>query len=205
MSFKLIAGLGNPGRQYENTRHNIGFMLMDHLAAHEGATFQSMARWQSETAKLTDGSWLVKPQTFMNLSGRALQQVMAFFKLQPADLLVIYDDASLPLGTLRFREKGSAGGHNGIKSLISHLGTQEFPRLKIGIGQSGPAEMSAHVLGKFSADEAPIVENTLARGLEAVQLARSQGIATAANQYHRPEPSSEPPHNESQIPGTDRP
>jgi len=205
MPYKLIAGLGNPGRKYENTRHNIGFMLLDRLAAGEGCPFEAAARWQSELAKLTDGTWLIKPQTFMNLSGRALQQVMTFFKIEPAELLVVYDDASLPLGTLRFREKGSAGGHNGIRSIISHLGTEEFPRLKLGIGGSGERDMSGHVLGNFSSEEATIVENTLARGREAVQLARSQGISAAANQYHRPEPPPEPPHNESQIPGTDRP
>lgn len=183
--FKLIVGLGNPGRQYENTRHNIGFMLLDRLASSENATFKHVMRYQSDMAKLPDGNWLAKPQTFMNLSGRAIQQIMSFFKMEPADLLVVYDDASLPIGTLRFREKGSAGGHNGIKSIIGHLGTEEFPRLKIGIGGSGPADMSSHVLGKFTDEEASILENTLARALEAVQLAGSKGISEAANQYHR--------------------
>ena len=192
MPFKLIAGLGNPGRQYENTRHNIGFMLLDRLASAEGTEFNHVLRFQSDMAKLPDANWLSKPQTFMNLSGRAIQQVMSFFKLEPADLLVIYDDAALPLGTLRFREKGSAGGHNGIKSIIAHLGTESFPRLKIGIGGSGPADMSSHVLGKFSDEETPLLENTLARALDAVQLARSQGIAAAANQYHQ-KPESESP------------
>ncbi|MGA0900355.1 MAG: aminoacyl-tRNA hydrolase [Luteolibacter sp.] len=185
MSFKLIAGLGNPGRQYENTRHNIGFMLLDRLVNTEGASFNHVMRFQADMAKLADGSWLTKPQCFMNLSGRSIQQVMNFFKVEPEDLLVVYDDASLDLGTLRFREKGSAGGHNGIKSIIEHLGTQEFARLKIGIGASGPGDMSSHVLGKFRDDEATLLENTLARALDAVQLARSQGIATAANQYHQ--------------------
>lgn len=196
MAFPLIIGLGNPGRTYEHTRHNVGFMLLDRLAAIEGSEFQSMARWECEMAKLGDGNWLVKPQTFMNLSGRAVRLVMSFFKLEPDALLIVFDDASLPLGTLRFREKGSAGGHNGIKSLISHLGTQDFARLKIGIGQSDRADMKDHVLGKFSDEEAPLLENTLARALDAVQLARSQGIAAASNRYHRPEPPSEPPHHE---------
>lgn len=202
MSFKLIAGLGNPGKTYERTRHNIGFMLLDRLAAAEGIGFGPVTRWQSDIAKLADGSFLLKPQTFMNLSGRAIHQVMSFYKMEPADLLVVYDDAALPLGTLRFREKGSAGGHNGIKSIIAHLGTEEFPRLKIGIGGlvhrslgeggSGPADMSSHVLGKFTEEEASILENTLARALEAVQLARLKGIAAAANQFHQ-KPESETP------------
>ena len=117
-------------------------------------------------------------------SGRALQQILSFHKWLPENVLVIYDDVALPLGTLRFREKGSAGGHNGIKSILAHLHTDAFPRLKIGIGGSQPGEMVGHVLGKFSPDERPLLENTLATALQAVQLARSQGIATAANRFH---------------------
>jgi PTH1 family peptidyl-tRNA hydrolase len=193
--FNLIVGLGNPGRQYEGTRHNIGFMLLDKLAADSGAVFQSVPKWQSHLAKIPgDGTYLLKPQTFMNLSGRALQQILSFHKWLPENILVVYDDVALPLGTLRFREKGSAGGHNGIKSILAHLHTDAFPRLKIGIGGSQPGEMVGHVLGKFSPDERPLLENTLATALQAVQLARSQGIATAANRFHtRPTPTT-PPH-----------
>lgn len=203
--FKLIAGLGNPGPSYAATRHNVGFMLLDRMALAQGAAFQSMPKWQAHMSKLPDGTWLIKPQTFMNLSGRALQQVMAYYKLEPSDLLVVYDDVSLPLGTLRFRQKGSAGGHNGIKSIIQHLGTQEFPRLKIGIGEAGDGSMTGHVLGKFSPDEAPILENTLASAIDAVQLAHSEGIATAANQYHTRKQPPLPSNDESQISGPDCP
>ncbi|MEI8037910.1 MAG: aminoacyl-tRNA hydrolase [Verrucomicrobiota bacterium] len=206
MSFNLIVGLGNPGRQYEETRHNIGFMVLDALAAAAGVKFQSSPKWQCHLAKLPDsGTLLVKPQTFMNLSGRAIQQVLAFHKWPPERMLVVYDDAALPLTALRFREKGSAGGHNGIKSIIQHLGSDGFPRLKIGIGGSLPGDMTGHVLGKFSPAERPLLENTLAMALEAVQLARSQGLAAAANRYHT---RIQPPQlhsDESQIPGPDRP
>ena len=205
MPFRLIIGLGNPGRQYEETRHNVGFMLVDRLAAVDGAPFQSVPKWQCHLAKLSDGTLLAKPQTFMNLSGRAVRQLLAFHKWLPEEILVAYDDASLPLGTLRFREKGSAGGHNGIKSLIEHLGTDAFPRLKIGIGSSQPGNMVGHVLGKFSPDERPALENTLATALEAVQLARSQGIAAAANRYHTRSQSPSPQTDEPQIPRTDHP
>lgn len=206
MPFPLIIGLGNPGRQYEDTRHNVGFMVLDRLAAACGAPFQSSPKWQSHLAKLPDtGTLLLKPQTFMNLSGRAVRQILSFHKWQPGNILVIYDDAALPLGTLRFREKGSAGGHNGIKSLIEHLGTDSFPRLKVGIGSSQPGNMVGHVLGKFSPDERPLLENTLATALEAVQLARSQGIAAAANRYHTRIQSPQPHTDESQIPRPDRP
>ncbi len=206
MSFSLIVGLGNPGRQYEETRHNVGFMVLDRLAAVSGVMFQSAPRWQGHLAKLPGcGTLLLKPQTFMNLSGRAIQQLLAYYKWPPEQMLVVYDDAALPLETLRFREQGSAGGHNGIKSIIEHLGTNAFPRLKIGIGASDPGNLTGHVLGKFSPAERPLVENTLATALEAVQLARSQGIAAAANRYHtRTHPS--PPHSdEPQIPRPDCP
>lgn len=183
--FSLIVGLGNPGRQYAETRHNIGFMVLDRLAAAHGVAFQSSPKWQCQLAKLPEcRTLLLKPQTFMNLSGRAVQQVLAFYQWPPERMLVIYDDAALALETLRFREKGSAGGHNGIKSILAHLGTDAFPRLKIGIGGCQADGMTGHVLGKFSPDERPHLENTLATALEAVQLARSQGIAAAANRYH---------------------
>ncbi len=204
MSFSLIVGLGNPGRQYEDTRHNVGFMLLDRLAAATGAVFQTAPKWQSHLAKIPgSGTILLKPQTFMNLSGRAIQQVLSFYKWPPEEMLVIYDDVALPLGTLRFREKGSAGGHNGMKSILQHLGTDVFPRLKIGIGSSSPGEMVGHVLGKFAPDERDVLENTLATALDAVQLARSQGVATAANRYHTSKSPSQP-SDESQIPGPDR-
>ena len=206
MSFSLIVGLGNPGRQYEDTRHNVGFMVLDRLAAAGGVAFQSSPKWQCHLAKLPDtGTLLVKPQTFMNLSGRAVRQILTFHKWLPENMLVVYDDAALSLGTLRFREKGSAGGHNGIKSLLEHLGTDAFPRLKIGIGGSQPGNMVGHVLGKFSPDERQLLENTLATALEAVQLARSQGIAAAANRYHTRIQLPESQTDESQIPRPDRP
>jgi PTH1 family peptidyl-tRNA hydrolase len=206
MPFSLIVGLGNPGRQYEDTRHNVGFMVLDRLAAAAGVAFQSSPKFQGHLAKLPDdGTVLLKPQTFMNLSGRSIRQLLAFHKWLPENMLVIYDDAALPLGTLRFREKGSAGGHNGIKSILEHLGTDSFPRLKIGIGSSQPGNMVGHVLGKFSPDERPLLENTLATALEAVQLARSQGIAAAANRHHTRIQSPQPHTDESQIPRPDRP
>lgn len=206
MSFSLIVGLGNPGRQYEETRHNVGFMVLDRMAAEAGTPFQSVPKWQSHMTKLPgSGTILLKPQTFMNLSGRAIQQILSFHKWQPEQMLVIYDDVALPLGSLRFREKGSAGGHNGIKSILQHLGTDEFPRLKLGIGGSAPGEMVGHVLGKFAPDERPVLENMLATAVEAVQLSRSQGIAVAANRYHtrnNPPPATS---DEPQIPRPDRP
>lgn len=187
MSLSLIIGLGNPGRQYEGTRHNVGFMLLDRLAAAEGVGFRSEPRFQAHIAKLGDGTILMKPQTFMNLSGRSIRQLTAFFKWPTDRLLVAYDDVALPLGHLRFREKGSAGGHNGIKSMIEHLGGEDFPRLKMGIGSAqGGSGMTGHVLGKFAPDERESLENMLATALEAVQVSRSQGVALASNRFNTP-------------------
>jgi len=208
MSFSLIVGLGNPGRQYEATRHNVGFMVVDRLAAAEGVVFRSVPQWQGHMAKLPgSGTVLLKPQTFMNLSGRAVRQFLAYHKWTPDQMLVVHDDAALPLGTLRFREKGSAGGHNGIKSILEHLGSDGFARLKLGIGSSPSDAMVGHVLGAFTPEERPLLENMLAMALEAVQVARSQGIAAAANRYHprsNPPNPPNPPPDESQIPRPDR-
>ncbi|WP_343225902.1 aminoacyl-tRNA hydrolase [Luteolibacter marinus] len=184
-SIPLIVGLGNPGRQYEGTRHNAGFMVLDRLALLAGVPFESRPKWQSHVAKLPgSGTLLVKPQCFMNLSGRPVRQIASFHKWSPEQVLVVYDDAALPLGKLRFREKGSAAGHNGIKSLIEHFGGDNFPRLKFGIGGAEPGNMTGHVLGNFREDERELLENTLARAVEAVQLAHSQGVAAAANLYN---------------------
>lgn len=180
----LIIGLGNPGRQYEGTRHNVGFMVLDRMAAQAGVAFETKPKWQSHLAKLPNGILLLKPQSFMNLSGRPVQQILAFHKWTPAQILVAYDDAALPLGSLRFREKGSHGGHNGIRSLLQHLGTDVFNRLKIGIGGSAEGEMVGHVLGNFRPEERLLLENTLASAVEAVQLAHSQGVAIAANRFN---------------------
>lgn len=190
-SIPFVVGLGNPGRQYEDTRHNIGFMVLDRLALLAGVPFESKPKWQSHVARLPgSGVLLVKPQSFMNLSGRPIRQIAAFHKWSPGDMLVVYDDAALPLGRLRFREKGSAGGHNGIKSLIEHFGSDAFPRLKVGIGGAGPGNMTGHVLGSFRSEERELLENTLARAVAGVQLALSQGLPAAANHFNNSTPES---------------
>jgi PTH1 family peptidyl-tRNA hydrolase len=199
---RMVVGLGNPGREYEGTRHNVGFGVLDRLAQAAAVSFESRPRWQAASAKLPGGAWLLKPGTFMNLSGRAVQAAAAFFKLPPESLLVVFDDASLPLGTLRFRQAGSHGGHNGVRSIIESLGTDRFPRLKIGIGESGPGRMTGHVLGRFREDERDASENALARAVDAVQLALSQDVAAAANVYNT---RTKPPKSESDEPEIRKP
>ena len=159
----MIVGLGNPGRTYEDTRHNAGFMVLDRLAARWGAVFKADRQRKCEVAA-GPGVLLVKPSTFMNESGLCVGPMMRFFKLDPRSVFVIHDEVDFPLGVIKLREKGSAGGHNGIKSLIAHMGTQEFPRLRFGIGQPrGKGEMIGHVLGKFRPEERELLDVTLGK------------------------------------------
>ncbi len=183
---KLVIGLGNPGRKYEHTRHNIGFLVMDRLASGYGAEMANHLKWRAHVAKAPGlGTILMKPQTFMNESGQSVGAALRFYKWEPEEVLVVYDDVSIPFGSLRFRMAGSAGGHNGIKSMINHLGSDRFPRLKLGIGNETQNSMVGHVLGKFSTDEQNELENTLATAAEAVQLALSEGVEAAANAFNR--------------------
>ncbi|MDH4476711.1 MAG: aminoacyl-tRNA hydrolase [Verrucomicrobiaceae bacterium] len=187
---RLIVGLGNPGNSYQDTRHNIGFMVMDVLATRLGTAFQVEKRWESHVAKFA-GGFLVKPQTYMNLSGRAVGSVGRFYKITPQETLVVFDDVDLPLGRLRLRASGSAAGHNGLKSLISTLGTDQFPRVKVGIGaDSGrPAgdRLVGHVLGKFSEDEKAAVAQAVDRAADAVMGALKSGLGAAMNFFNRKE------------------
>jgi PTH1 family peptidyl-tRNA hydrolase len=199
----MIVGLGNPGRKYEGTRHNVGFMVLDRLAA--ATAFESRPRLQAHTARLPSGELLLKPQTFMNLSGRSVREALAYHHWEPSQMLIVYDDVALPLGRLRLREKGSAGGHNGIKSIVENLGTQEFPRLKVGIGEAGQVAMTDHVLGRFTADEGRALENTLASAQAAVQFLLSHGFAAAANQFNPSHSVTDPPSHEQELRRSDRP
>ncbi|MFC5050654.1 aminoacyl-tRNA hydrolase [Rubritalea spongiae] len=183
MAIKLVIGLGNPGRKYEGTRHNVGFDVLDLLSARSGAQFVNHLKWKSHIAKHPQ-ALLMKPQTFMNESGVAAGAALRFYKWKPEQVLVVFDDVSLPVGSLRFRKSGSAGGHNGLKSLIQHFGSDDFPRLKVGIGGPKPGEMVGHVLGKFAPEERAEMENALARAADAVQLALSDGLEAAANVHN---------------------
>ena len=183
---RLIVGLGNPGREYAETRHNVGFMVLDRMAATAGVLFRSERKWQAHFATVRVGGsevWLCKPQTYMNLSGESVSAITGFYKIEPKDVLVVTDDLALPLGRLRLREKGSSGGQNGLKNILLHLGTQEVPRIRIGIGSEGDA--SGHVLGKFTPAERPVVEEALANAVDAVQFVQEQGFAAAMNRYNQ--------------------
>ncbi len=180
---RLVVGLGNPGVPYKGTRHNVGFMVLDELARRFGAEFKKDNRRKAELMT-RDGVLFVKPQTFMNDSGACVGPLMRFFKLTPEEVFVVYDETAFAPGVFKIKGGGSAGGHNGIKSLIAHLGTQDFPRLRFGIGPARPGELTGHVLGKFSPEERIIVENGLDKAVEAVQFVLSQGVELAANRYN---------------------
>lgn len=189
---RLIVGLGNPGETYRDTRHNIGFMVLDEIARRLGAAFREEKRWTGLVAKFSGGQ-LLKPLTFMNDSGRSAQAVGHFYKTTPAQTLVVYDDVDLSLGRLRFRTSGSAAGHNGIRSLISSFGTQDFPRLKVGIapadGRPAGERMVGHVLGSFRAEEQPALQNVIQRAADAVLATLERGLDAAMNVFNRqPEP-----------------
>jgi PTH1 family peptidyl-tRNA hydrolase len=189
----LVVGLGNPGAKYADTRHNVGFMALERLAAAAGTTFRQQSKLQGLLAEVGQGTSrlrLLMPQTFMNESGRSIRAALDWFDLAPSQLLVVVDDMDLPLGKLRLRASGSAGGHNGLRSTISHLGTQDFARLRIGIGAPAedPAERRArtvgHVLGRFSAAERPLLEAVLTEVEAGIDLIQRLGLERAGNRLN---------------------
>ena len=186
---RLIVGLGNPGKDYRDTRHNAGFMVLDEVAQRMKVEFQLEKRWNSLLARFGN-TWLLKPQTFMNDSGTAVAGVARFHKLTAAEALVVFDDVDLPLGTLRLRPSGSAGGHNGMRSIIAHLGTDAFPRLKIGIapvqaGRPAGEKLVGHVLGRFREEERPAVGEMIQRAADAVMQTLQTGLDAAMNAFNR--------------------
>jgi PTH1 family peptidyl-tRNA hydrolase len=183
---KVVVGLGNPGSRYAATRHNVGFAVIDSLAASPRAgRFQG--RFQAQVAELLEDAGkvlLVKPETFMNLSGRSVRQVLDFYQVEPADLLVVCDDVNLPLGKLRVRARGSHGGHNGLRDIQSHLGTTEYARLRIGVGAPDESELVDHVLGRFRPSEKPVIEEAIRTAAQAVAVWLHEGAEACMNKYN---------------------
>jgi PTH1 family peptidyl-tRNA hydrolase len=227
IDMKLIVGLGNPGRKYEGTRHNVGFDVMDVVAGRHGAEWESaprgiealVARWRSAPFRLKAEATgeadvrlkpeakgeatqengvasgfsrkdvvLAKPLTFMNLSGGAVVGLLQFYKIDPVDLLVVVDDVNIDLARLRSRPTGSAGGHNGLKSVIGSLGSEDFARMRIGVGRGdNRRDLADHVLAKFDASERPAVTEMVDRAADAVELFVAEGIGPVMNRYNRKE------------------
>jgi PTH1 family peptidyl-tRNA hydrolase len=185
---KVVVGLGNPGPKYAGTRHNVGFDVINYLAAAPGVG-PFRAAFQSDVAEATEGGekvLLVKPLTFMNLSGRAVRAILDFYKLTPTDLLVVCDDFNLPLGKLRVRTKGSHGGQNGLRNIQEQLGTDEYTRFRIGVGQPGPGDAVDHVLSRFKPGERTIVDEAVANAAAGVVIWIRQGPEACMNRVNGP-------------------
>jgi PTH1 family peptidyl-tRNA hydrolase len=189
---KAIVGLGNPGPQYRGTRHNVGFEIVDLLARRASVGFESapaealIAKWR----RPDDSILLVKPLTFMNLSGQAVGELARYFKIDVADLLVVVDEVHLPLGKLRARKRGSAGGHNGLKSVIAHLG-DEFARLRVGVGRGADQRnLADHVLSRFEKDEAAEAERMTTRAADAAEMFITSGIEAVMNAFNGGDPAT---------------
>lgn len=200
MDLQLVVGLGNPGPRYTLTRHNVGFLALERLAA--GQSFRHLSKLHGQLAEVGAGKErlrLLMPQTFMNDSGRSVRATLDWFGLRADQLLVLVDDMDLPLGRLRLRASGSAGGHNGLRSIIDHLGSGDFARLRIGIGapagdpRDRKSRTVGHVLGPFSTSEQPLLDQVLAEVIRGVALIRERGLERAGNQLNSfrapPEPS----------------
>ena len=185
---KIVVGLGNPGAEYERTPHNMGFLLVDFLAERLGCKLKASSKFEAFVGStVCDGGELilVKPQTFMNNSGRSVGAVLNYRKLSPADLLVVVDDADIPLGTLRLRKKGGAGGHRGLASINEVLGTTDYARVRVGIGRVATRDdLVDHVLGRFGCEEWAVVQKTIMETADAVQVILGKGMDFAMNRFN---------------------
>ncbi len=183
----IIAGLGNPGKKYENTRHNMGFLVIDRLASKNDIKVNKL----KHRALVGDGFisgqkvLLVKPQTYMNLSGESLGEVLRYYHAEPQNLIVIYDDFDLAAGTLRIRKKGSAGSHNGMKSVIEQIGSQDFPRVRVGIGKSGGLDWKDFVLGKVTGGQQQLISEAVEQAADSIMCILEKGIDKAMNEYNK--------------------
>jgi len=198
----IIIGLGNPGKRYENTRHNLGFITIDKIARENNINVNKIKHKALVGEGMISGHkvLLVKPQTYMNLSGESVREVFEYYKIEPEKLLVIYDDIDIPMGQLRIRKKGSAGTHNGMKSIIYQIQTDQFPRIRIGIGNDRKRGLISHVIGGFKKEEKAAIEDAVIRAAKAVTDILDIGIEKAMSEYNvKPKPESEEaPQNESE-------
>jgi PTH1 family peptidyl-tRNA hydrolase len=187
-SVYLIVGLGNPGRRYDRTRHNVGFMLVERLAERHRAAWRSAAKFEARVAAwdaVPRRVWLCEPLTYMNDSGSAVRRVMDYHKVPQERLLIVVDDADLPLGSLRLKPDGGTGGHHGLESVQEHLGSNVYARLRLGIGRAvGAREITGHVLGRFDQGEADLLEAVLERACDQVECWIAHGARTAMNDFN---------------------
>jgi len=186
---RVVVGLGNPGGRYRRTRHNVGFLVVDALAARTGAASgrEESEAWVAETHLSGEAVLLVKPLTFMNRSGVSVEPILAARGASPQDLVVVVDDVALPLGKLRVRERGSHGGHNGLRSLTDVLGTDDFPRVRVGIGKGEPAaDLADYVLADFPPEDVLVVQEVVGLAGDAVECLIREGVVAAMNRFNAP-------------------
>ena len=184
---KLIAGLGNPGKEYDNTPHNVGFAAIDRLAAEYDCKLKKSLRFKAQIGDCRIGPekvWLVKPATYMNLSGRAIAAIVRYRKIELEELAVIVDDADLPLGQVRIRKKGGSGGHNGLKSVSECLGSDAYTRVRLGVGRREHRDLVSHVLSRFAQEDRGDVENMLSRTVQACECLIGSGVDEAMNRFN---------------------
>jgi PTH1 family peptidyl-tRNA hydrolase len=187
---RLVAGLGNPGREYQRTRHNVGFMVLDRLTNDRGLPWEYSEKWGAAFAKAE--TIFVKPATFMNRSGEPLAAIANFYKITAPEILVVLDDFALPLGRLRLRAQGSSGGHNGLESISEHFATESVARLRVGIGAAPREGATDYVLGRFFEEEQPLLDLTIKRAAAAVNCALDKGLFAAMNEFNKTPDYEEP-------------
>jgi peptidyl-tRNA hydrolase, PTH1 family len=187
---KLIIGLGNPGAEYAGTRHNVGFEVIEILAKRHNiaVTKRNYRAVYGEGSIGGEKVLLVRPMTYMNLSGEAVGAIARFYKIEPEDVIVILDDVALPTGRLRLRFTGSAGGHNGLENVLRHFNTQDVPRIRIGVGAAKPGGMVGHVLARFRKEELPLIQEAEERTADAIECALAEGFELAMNRFNIGEP-----------------
>jgi PTH1 family peptidyl-tRNA hydrolase len=199
---KLVVGLGNPGPEYAATRHNVGFVVLDRLAGQYNCSFKRKLRFAAEVGEVGTGAGkvvLAKPQTYMNRSGVTVSAIVNWLKIRPAEMVVVVDDADLPVGQIRLRLAGGSGGHNGLRSIIEALGgCEEFPRLRVGIGRTGPTgtDITGHVLGRFAAAERASVAAAVDQAVAAIECCWQAGLPTAMNRFNRKPPTTGEPEGD---------
>lgn len=200
---KIIAGLGNPGRKYEKTKHNIGFMTVDLLAERLGISISKL-KFRALIGEGRIGSEkviIMKPQTYMNLSGESIREIMNFYKLDSGDLTVIYDDIDIPVGTLRIRQKGSAGTHNGMRSVVSQLGSEDFPRIRVGIGSENRGDLVDYVISGFSSSDRDSVRGAIEKAADAAECIVTEGVSAAMNKFNTKKPKKKKQKKEQNADG----
>ena len=204
-NMKVIVGLGNPGKEYENTQHNIGFLTLDLISERLGIDIKQIKHKALTGEGFVKGQklMLVKPQTYMNLSGQSVREIMQYYKVDPEDLIVIYDDLDIPIGSLRLRAKGSAGTHNGMKSIVYDIQDDGFPRVRVGIGGERKGNLANYVISGFNKDDISTMEAAVEKAADAVQCWIDEGINSAMNKFNTKKKKKKEESDPAEIENTD--